>query len=203
MTELYGRTKFSTITILNHVNSLTKAGLLEDEREIAFPRRRLLKVSKEGTRVAKLLNLADQSLFDPSDLIDMGARAGRIVSYQETISALKGTAATRERVIAEMLLKGIGALSSAISLVAKGLPAEMTDNSKTLSEWATKLEARYNEGQKRLSSNDVNGCVSMVSKALTEFNGAADLMAKVKNDLKERRMDELANYVEFLRPKTP
>jgi DNA-binding MarR family transcriptional regulator len=202
MSEIYEKTKFSTITIQNHVNALMKAGFLEEERETSFPRRRMVKLSKEGGRVAMTLNLADNSEFGPSDLIDLGAKAGRIAAYHESILTLRSPAASREYTSSELLLKGVGTLSSGLLIVAKGLPEEMADKSEALKRWAGKLEGYYIEGQKRLVAKDVNGCVGAASKALAEFNGASELMADVKKWFKEQKFDELANYIEFLSPKT-
>ena len=202
MSELYEKTKFSTITILNHVNALIKSGLLEEEREGTFPKKRLIKVSKEGGRVAMMLNLADQSTFSTQDLIDMGAKAGRIASYQEMLGSLRNPGATREYLIAELLLKNVGTRFSGLELVAKGLPESMADKADELKSWSEKLKAYYNDGQKRFSLNDVNGCASVASRALVEFNGATDVMRDMVKQLKEQRYYELANYLEFISPKS-
>jgi len=201
MSELYEKTKFSTITILNHVNALVKAGLLEEEREGVFPKRRLINASKEGLRVAALLNLADGSALGTFELIDMGAKAGRIASYQEMLTSLRNPNATRDYLTAELYIKRVGSLAAGLSAVTKGFPENMKEKAELLKTWVTKLETHYAEGMKYLSSNDVGKCVNEVTKALAEFNGAVDLMKEIAKSLKEQKYDEIANYVEFLSPK--
>lgn len=202
MSELYEKTKFSTITILNHVNALIKAGILEEEREGGFPKRRLIKVSREGARIASLLNVAETSGYAVSDIIEMGSRAGRISAYQESYAALRAVGATRELLMAEQLLKGIATLSSSLSILARGMPEDIAGKAEEVRGWASRLEARYQEGQKRFSAGDANGCMSEVARALSEFNGAAQLLKDVADAIREGGMEELVTFVEFLIPKT-
>ena len=201
MSELFEKTKFSTITILNHVNALIKAGLLEEEREGRFPKRRLIKGSREGARIGALLNVAEASEYAVGDVIDMGSRAGRIAAYQEAYASLRAVGLTRELLMAEQLLKSIAAMSSSLSILARGMPEEMAGKAEEIRGWAAKLDARYQEGQRRISAGDANGCVSEVARALSEFNGATQLLKDVADALKERGLDEVVTFVEFLTPK--
>jgi len=201
MSELYERTRFSTITILNHVNGLIKAGLLEEEREGNFPKRRVIKVSGEGKRVASLLNLADSFATGASELVEMGAKAGRMASYRETISTLGNPNTTRDFALAELHLKELEALSGGLSLLGNGLPAELKGEAEELKTWSDKLKERYNEGQKLLAVNDIRGSAAIVSGVLSEFSGSSALMKKVLDFMREKRQEELAKYVEFLSPK--
>ncbi|MEJ5292147.1 MAG: helix-turn-helix domain-containing protein [Candidatus Methanosuratincola sp.] len=201
MSELHERTKFSTITVLNHVNALVAAGLLEEKREGNFPKKRVLKVSQEGHRIASLLNLADLSGYGGGDLIEMGAKAGRVAAYQEGIASLRRAKVTKEWLVAELFLKGIGGLAGGIAMAAKGLPEELATEKDALKGWSKKLEAHYAEGQRRLGSEDLNGCIAIVSKAVSEFAGASKTFSETAKKLKEMRCEELANYIEFLAPK--
>lgn len=201
MTELHEKTKFSTITVLNHVNALLAAGLLEEERVGNFPKKRVLKTSQEGKRIASLLNLADLSCHGSGDLIEMGAKAGRVAAYQEGIASLRRAKATKEWLIAELFLKGIGGLGGGISSAAKGLPDPLAAEKNALIEWSKRLEAYYTEGQRLLGAEDLNGCISIVSKALAEFAGASKIFSDAAQKLKGMKLEELANYLEFLAPK--
>ncbi|MGA2573744.1 MAG: MarR family winged helix-turn-helix transcriptional regulator [Candidatus Methanomethylicaceae archaeon] len=200
MSEIQQKTKFSTITVLNHVNALVAAGLLAEEKEGVFPKRRIIKATAEGARVAGLLNMADRSLFSATELIDMGAKAGRIAAYHEEIASMRKVNVTKEYLIAELLLKGVSLLSGGLAAVAKGLPEEMAEKRVAVQAWSTKLEANYNEGLKRLGTNDYNGAVGGVSRALSDFNGSAETLKSVRDRLNEMKLQELANYVEFLSP---
>ncbi len=202
MSELFEKTKFSTITILNHVNALIKAGILEEEREGGFPKRRRIKVSKEGARIAALLNVAETSGYAVGDIIEMGSRAGRISAYQESYASLRAGGATRELLMAEQLLKGIATLSSSLSILARGMPDDIKGRADEVKGWASKLEARYQEGQKRFSAGDANGSMTEVARGLSEFNGASQLLREVSNALREKGLDEMVTFVEFLIPKT-
>ncbi|MEN3016558.1 MAG: hypothetical protein ABC585_05815 [Candidatus Methanosuratincola petrocarbonis] len=201
MTELHEKTKFSTITVLNHVNALLAAGLLEEERVGNFPKKRVLKTSQEGKRIATLLNLADLSGHGSGDLIEMGAKAGRVAAYQEGISSLRRAKVTKDWLVAELFLKGIGGLAGGVAAAAKGLPDALSDEREGLKEWSKRLEAYYAEGQRRLGAEDLNGCVSLVSKAVAEFAGASKVFSDAVQKLKEMKLEELANYLEFLAPK--
>jgi DNA-binding MarR family transcriptional regulator len=202
MSEIQQKTKFSTITVLNHVNALITAGLLVEEREGVFPKRRLIKTTMAGMRVASLLNVADKGQFSTAELIDMGAKAGRMAAYQEALASMRKVNVAKEYLIAELLLKGIAALSAGLAAVAKGLPEDMADKREAVQMWGSKLEGHYNEGLKRLSMNDYSGVVGGVSRALNEFNSASETLKSVGSRLKELKMEELANYVEFLCPKS-
>ncbi|MGF3498295.1 MAG: MarR family transcriptional regulator [Candidatus Methanosuratincola sp.] len=201
MTELHERTKFSTITVLNHVNALLAAGLLEEERTGNFPKKRVLRVSQEGKRAASLLNLADLSGHGSADLIEMGAKAGRVAAYQEGIASLRRAKATKEWLVAELFLKGIGGLAGGISAAAKGFPEALSAERDALKDWSKRLEAHHAEGQKRLAAEDLNGCIATVSKAVAEFAGASKVFSDAARKLKEMKLEELANYIEFLAPK--
>jgi len=201
MSELYEKTRFSTITILNHVNALIKAGLLEEEREGNFPKRRVIKVSNEGGRVASLLNLADSFATGTSELVEMGAKAGRMASYRESIASLSNANVTRDFALAELHLKGLEALSGGLLLIGKGLPEELKEDAEALRTWSAKLDGYYKEGQRLLAANDIRGSAAVVSRALSEFGGGSALMKKVLDFMRERRQEELARYVEFLSPK--
>ena len=201
MSELYEKTKFSTITILKHVNALIKAGLLKEEREGTFPKRRVIRVSKEGGRVASLLNLADSFAIGTSELIEMGAKAGRMASYRESVASLSNANVTRDFVLAELHLKGLEALSGGLLLVGKGLPEELKEDSEALRTWGAKLEGYYKEGKKLLAGNDIRGSAVVVSKALSEFGSSSALMKKILGFIIEKRQEELARYMQFLIPK--
>jgi DNA-binding MarR family transcriptional regulator len=201
MSELYEKTKFSTITILNHVNTLIKAGLLEEEREGNFPKRRVIKVSNEGRRVASLLNLADSFAIGTSELVEMGAKAGRMASYRESIASLSNANVTRDFALAELHLKGLEALSGGLLLVGMGLHEVLKEEGEALRTWSAKLDGYCKEGQKLLTANDIRGSVAVVSKALSEFSGSSALMKKVLDFIREKNQDELVRYVEFLSPK--
>jgi len=201
MSELYEKTKFSTITILNHVNALIKAGLLEEEREGTFPKRRVIKVSNEGRRVASLLNLADSFTVGTIELVEMGAKAGRMASYRESIATLSNANVTRDFALAELHLKELESLSGGLLLIGKGLPEELKEDAEALRTWNTKLDGYCREGQKLLAMKDIRGSAAVVSKALSEFSGSSVLMKKVLDFLRERRQEEFARYVEFLSPK--
>jgi DNA-binding MarR family transcriptional regulator len=200
MSELYEKTKFSTITILNHVNALMKAGILEEERESTFPKRRVIKVSNEGKRVASLLNLADGFTFGTSELVEMGAKAGRMASYRESIATLSNANVTRDFALAELHLKGLKTLSEGLLLVDKGLPEELKEEGKALRTWSTKLEGYCKEGERLLAVNDIRGSAEVVSRALSDFSGGSALMKKVLDFMREKRQEELTRYIEFLSP---
>jgi DNA-binding MarR family transcriptional regulator len=201
MSDLAEKTRFSTITVLNHVNALIQANLLAEEREGTFPRRRLVKASEEGLRVASLLNAADGSRFGTKELVDMGAKAGRMASYQETISQLRAPNTTRDYLVAELMLKMVAGLASGIMAVSKGLPESMAEMSEKLRSLSSSLEAHHAQAQRLLSAGNVSGCGAEVSKALVEFNGASESMKEVVGLLRGMRMDEVANVAEFLSPK--
>lgn len=201
MSDLCERTRFSTITVLNHVNSLLAAGLLEEEREGTFPRRRLIKPSQEGARMAALLNLAELTKYGGGDLIEMGAKAGRIAAYQEGLTSLRRGVATKEWLAAELLLNGIGTLASSLAQVEKGLPEALGKEREAFREWSKRLEAYFLEGQRRLNAKDLHGCIALVSKAASEFSGAAQVFIEAARKLKEMRLEELANFIEFVTPK--
>lgn len=201
MSELYEKTKFSTITILNHVNALIKAGLLEEEREGSFPKRRVIKVSNEGGRVASLLNLADNFTMGTSELVEIGAKGGRMASYQESITTLSNVNVTRDFALAELHLKGLEALSGGLLLVGKGLPEELKEDAEVLRTWSAKLDEYYKEGRKLLAVNDIRGSAAVVSRALSEFGRSSALMKKVLEFMRDKRQEELARYVEFLSSK--
>ncbi len=200
MTELYARTKFSTITILNHVNGLIQAGILEEEREGTFPKRRIIKVSKEGARIASLLNLAEASGFMISDIIDLGAKAGRISAYQEALASLRVVGTTRERLMAEIILKGTNAMAVALATLSKGLPSDLSKKAEEVRAWGARFEARFAEGQKRLTTGDANGSIAIATKALVEYGTAAPLMKGLIKDLKEKRLEDLIIIAEFITP---
>jgi DNA-binding MarR family transcriptional regulator len=202
MSEIQQKTKFSTITVLNHVNALVAVGLLAEEKEGVFPKRRVIRATTEGARVASLLNMADRGSLNTSELIDMGAKVGRIAAYYEEIASMRKVNVTKEYLIAELLLKGVALLSAGLAAVAGGLPEEMAEKRVAVQAWSSKLEAQYNEGLKRLSTNDYNGAVGGVSKALSDFNGSAETLKSVRDQLQEMKLEELANYVEFLSPKS-
>jgi len=201
MSELHERTRFSTITILNHVNGLIKAGLLEEEREGDFPKRRVIKVSGEGKRVASLLNLADSYATGISELVEMGAKAGRMASYRETIATLGNPNTTRDFALAELHLKELEALSGGLLLVGRGLPDEQKEDAEALKVWSAKIEEHYREGKRLLAANDVRGSAAVMSRAHTEFSDSSALMKKVLDFMRGRGQEELAKYVEFLSPK--
>jgi DNA-binding MarR family transcriptional regulator len=201
MSEIQQQTKFSTITVLNHVNALIKSELLVENRQNVFPKRRIIRATIEGARIASLLNVADRVSFSAPELIDIGAKAGRVAAYQEELAAMRKVNVTKDYLIAELLLKGIAGLSGGLAVLAKGLPADMVDKREAIQVWSTNLEGHYSEGMKRLGSSDYNGAVGQVSKALSEFNGLADSFKPLVKIFKELKLDELANYVEFLSPK--
>ena len=201
MSELYEKTKFSTITILNHVNALIKAGLLEEEREGNFPKRRVIRVSNEGGRVASLLNLADDFKVGASELVEMGAKAGRMASYRESVASLSNSSVTRDFALAELHLKGLEALSGGLLLIGKGLPESLKEEAEVLKTWSAKLDGYHKEGQKLLAVNDIRGSVAVVSRALSEFGGSSALMKMVLGFMREKKQEELARYVEFLSSK--
>jgi DNA-binding MarR family transcriptional regulator len=201
MSEIQQQTKFSTITVLNHVNALIKSGLLVEERENVFPKRRIIKTTIEGTRIASLLNVADRVSFSAPELIDIGAKAGRVAAYQEELASMRKVNVTKDYLIAELLLKGVAGLSGGLAALAKGLPADIVDKREAVQAWSAKLEGHYSDGMKRLGANDYNGVVGQVSKALSEFNGSAESFKPLVKIFKELKLDELANYVEFLSPK--
>lgn len=201
MSEIQQKTKFSTITVLNHVNALVAAGLLAEEKEGVFPKRRVIKATAEGTRVASLLNMADRGSFSATELIDIGAKAGRIAAYQEELASVRKINVAKEFLIAELLLKGIATLSGGLAAVAKGLPGDAGDKREAMQTWSTKLERHYNDGLKWLNANDYNRTVGEVSKALNEFNGSSDTFKSVVKMLEELKLEEFANYVEFLSPR--
>jgi DNA-binding MarR family transcriptional regulator len=202
MSEICERTKFSTITVLKHVNALMGANLLKEEREKNFPRRRLIKATDEGNRIAALLNLSDASSFSSSELIEMGAKAGRISSYQEMLSSLKKTNVTKDFLTAELLLKGIGSMAEGLGMVSKGFPENLKDGKEAVKSVSEKLASHYVVGQTRLKANDINGCVGEVTKALSELIEATKILRGAVTSLKDSRFDEIANYLEFLGPKT-
>uniref|UniRef100_A0A7C3EX62 Uncharacterized protein n=1 Tax=Candidatus Methanomethylicus mesodigestus TaxID=1867258 RepID=A0A7C3EX62_9CREN len=202
MTEIQKKTNFSTITVLDHINALIEVGLLEEEREGGFPKRRIIKTTKEGARVASLINLADTTNYEVTDFIEMGAKAGRMAAYQETLTSLKNMSASREYLIAELLLKGIGVLTSGLANVARGLPSSLKEKGDLLMQGASKLEAQYEEGQKKLAKGDIRGSTIEVSKALSEFSSMSKLMKEVVDALKEQKCEELADFVDYLNPKT-
>jgi len=199
MSELYGKTKFSTITILNHVNALIKSGLMEEEREEAFPKRRVVKVSEEGRKVASLLNIADACGLGAAELVEMGAKAGRVASYQEVMASLRRIGVTREQLVAELLLKGVSAISASLALVAAGIPD--AEEAAAFRSWGARLEKVYGEGLKRLHANNVTGCIDEVSRGLAEFSRGAAQMRRVAEMFRERRLDDIANCIDFLIPK--
>lgn len=201
MSALYDKTKFSTITLLNHVNALIKAGLLEEEREGNFPKRRVIKISSEGERVASLLNLADNFAIGASELVEIGAKAGRIASYRESIATLGNPNTTRDFMLAELHIKELEALSEGLLLLGKSLSAEQNDDAEALNTWSTKIEGYYKEGKRLLITHDIRGSAVILSRALIEFSGNSALMKKILDSMRVRRQEELVKYVEFLSPK--
>ena len=99
-----------------------EGGANGEEREGNFPKRRVIKVSGEGKRIASLLNLADSCPIGTSDLVDMGAKAGRIASYREGIGTLKNPNSTKDFALAELHLKELEALAGGLLLLGKSLP---------------------------------------------------------------------------------
>lgn len=201
MSALYDKTKFSTITILNHVNALKKAGLLEDEREGNFPKRRVIKTSNEGERLASLLNLADDFAIGASELVEIGAKAGRMASYRETIATLGNPNTTRDFALAELHIKELEALSEGLLLLGKSLSAEQNDDAEALKTLSIKIEGYYKEGKRLLNIHDIRGSAAIVSKTLIEFGSNSVLMKKILDSMRIRRQEELVKYVEFLSPK--
>jgi len=107
----------------------------------------------------------------------------------------------KEFLIAELLLKGIVALSGGLAAVAKGIPEDSGDKREVIKAWSTKLEKGYNDGLKWLNANDYSRAVGEVTWVLNEFSGSSDTFRSIVKMLEELKLEELANYVEFLSPK--
>jgi len=148
-----------------------------------------------------LLSLADSCPIGTSDLVDMGAKAGRMASYREGIGTLKNPNSTKDFALAELHLKELEALAGGLLLLGKSLPEEMKEDAEALKVWSAKIEEHYREGKRLLAANDVRGSAAVMSRAHTEFVGSSALMKKVLDFMREKRQEELAKYVEFLSPK--
>ena len=96
MTQIQKETGLSTITVLNYVEKLMIADLLEERRQKELPRRRLIKLSGGGSRAATLLNLISQSGAGSRELLELGVRAGEMRAYRKAATLLKQQNVTRD-----------------------------------------------------------------------------------------------------------
>jgi hypothetical protein len=201
MTQLQKETGFSTITVLNHVEEMMTANLLEERREKELPKRRFLRLSKEGLRVASMLNILTNTMFDSKTLIDLGARAGRMAAYREAISSLRPQNVTRDFAIAELLVKDLETLIDSLAIVTIALPTERGTDRENLNRMGDNLSARANEATKYLQKNDIRHAAETVSLAWKEYGSAADKIETLLTKLRERKLDELTKIIEFIAPR--
>jgi DNA-binding MarR family transcriptional regulator len=200
MTQLQKETGFSTITVLNHVEGLVTADLLEERRETTLPKRRFVRLSKEGMRIATTLNLLANSLIDPKTLIDLGAKAGRMGAYREAVTILRPQNVTRDYAIAELLVKDLETLVESIATVQNALPSEFAKG--TLNAVRDKLNAQTVEARKYLQQKDIRRSAETVGQAWKEYDRAGKNMEDFLACLRDKKLEELAKVIEFIAPKS-
>ncbi len=201
MTQLQKETGFSTITVLNHVEGLMTANLLEERRERELPKRRFLKLSKEGLRVASMLNLMTNTVLDAKMLIDLGVKAGRMVAYREVMSSLRPQNVTRDYAIAELLVKDLETLIDSLVIVAMALPPELATEGNELNRIREKLSTKANEAKKSLQRNDIRQSAEIITLVWRDYRAVADKMEGLIVKLKDRKLDELIKIIEFIAPR--
>jgi DNA-binding MarR family transcriptional regulator len=201
MTQLQKETGFSTITVLNHVEELMTADLLEERRETELPKRRFLRLSKEGLRVASMLNLLTNSMLDSRVFIDLGAKAGRMAAYREAATLLRQQNITRDYAIAEFLVRDLELLAESLTMVSNCLPRELGVHGEALKGMRGKLDASVTEARKCLQKNDIKRSAETVASAWKEYGRNSEGMERLSKDLKERKLDELSKIIEFIAPK--
>jgi len=201
MTQLQKETGFSTITVLNHVEGLLTANLLEERRETMLPKRRFLTLSKEGVRIVSMLNLLANSTLDSKTLIDLGAKVGRMVAYREAMSLLRPQNVTRDYAIAEFLIKDQEILIESLAIVLRVLPPELVTTGEALNRMREKIETKVNEARKHLQKNDIRRSAETVALAWKEYGSCAKEMEGLLGTLRERKLDELSKIIEFISPR--
>jgi DNA-binding MarR family transcriptional regulator len=200
MTQLQKETGFSTITVLNHVEALLAANLLEERREKALPKRRFLNLSKEGVRVATTLNMIINSMIDPRMLIDLGAKAGRMGAYREAVNMLRPSNITRDYAIAELLLKDLETLIESIATVIKALPSEFAGKKEALNGIVEKINVQAIDARKYLEKRDVRRSAETVALAWREYGKESRDLEELLGSLRGMKLDELVKIIEFIAP---
>lgn len=203
MTQLQEETGFSTITVLNLVEELMTADLLEERREKELPKRRFVRLSEEGLRCASLLNIITRTTLDTKGLIDLGVKAGRMVGYREAAILLRQQTVTRDYSIAEFLLRDLESLAESLGIVTDSLPPEMSARGVVLEGMKRKVEVRVAEARKLLQKNDIRQSAESVAAAWKEVGADSGEIEKLLKELKERKLDDLSKIVEFIAPRTP
>jgi len=201
MTQLQKETGFSTITVLNHVEEMSTANLLEERRETSLPKRRFLHLSKEGEQIASALNLLANSSIDSKALMDLGAKAGRLGAYREVVNLLRPQNVTRDYAIAELLVKDLEMLVESLTTIEMALPPEFTEKKENFGLTLEKLSLHATEARKHLQKNDIRRSVETVGLAWREYGKAGSYMESLLFRLKEKKLDELVKIIEFLEPK--
>jgi DNA-binding MarR family transcriptional regulator len=200
MTQLQKETGFSTITVLNHVEELMTADLVEERRETELPKRRFLRLSKQGLKVASTLNLLTVANLDSRVLIDLGAKAGRMAAYREAATLLRQQNVTRDSATAEFLVRDLELLVEALIMVADALPSDLEADRKTLKSIKGKLEPRAIEARGYLQKNDLRRCGETVASAWKEYGMNREGIGQLLKELKAKKLDELSKITEFISP---
>ncbi len=200
MTQLQKETGFSTITVLNHVEELITAELLEERRETELPKRRFLKLSKDGWKVASTLNLLTTSNADLKSLIDLGAKAGRMAAYREAATLLRQQNVTRDSATAELLVRDLELLSEGLVMIAEALPPSMSADEKALGEASEKLRQRSVEARGYLQKGELRRCGEVVTAAWKDYGTTREPMGLTSVNLKAKKLDELSKIIEFVAP---
>jgi hypothetical protein len=201
MTQLQKETGFSTITVLNHIEELMTADLLEERRERELPKRRYLKLSKEGLRIASMLNLITSSMLDSKGFIDLGAKVGRMAAYREAATLLRQQNVTRDYAIAEFLVSDLELLTESLTIISNVLPPELRMGTEILKEMRVKLDTKAAEARKYLQNNDIRRSAETVAAAWKEYRGNPEGIERLSKNLKERKLEDLSKIIEFVVPK--
>jgi len=200
MTQLQKETGFSTITVLNHVEELLTADLLEEKRETELPKRRFLKLSKEGLRVASTLNLLTTSNMDSKTLVELGAKAGRMAAYREAAGLLRQQNITRDSATAELLVRDLELLTETLASVADAISSDFEMERRIVMSIKEKNDRRAAEARAQLQKNDVRRCGETVALAWKEYGMGHEGMRQLLKGLKAKRLEELTKIIEFISP---
>lgn len=198
MTQLQRETGFSTITVLNHVEKLMTADLLEERREKELPKRRFLRLSEEGSRVASMLNLSTQSKAGPMELVELGVRAGGMMGYRKAATLLRQQNTTRDYAMAEFLISDLELLAEHLALVSKSLPTQMADEMGSLNNIVGMLNAKAIECRRHLEKNDIRKSAEAVAATWKELAKSYAELERVSVKLRGRKLEDLSRMVDFV-----
>jgi DNA-binding MarR family transcriptional regulator len=201
MTELQKDTGFSTITVLNHVESLMSGGLLEERREDVLPRRRILRLSQDGKNVAEFLNMAVNSPMDLKGLTELGAKVGRMAAYRDVVALLRPQIATRDYVTTELLVRDLELVAEVITIVSRALLQSKGPRGEALRRLGDTLGSLAQEARNQLKRNDITKSAEMVAQAWKEYGSHANEMYGIVEDLKGMKLESLTRIMEFMVPR--